>query len=205
MLLAGDKHLTEPETRASLIARLNLPSSEAAWDEFTAIYRPLILRVAIARGLQHADAEDLAQDTLAIVGRSIGAFDPNGGGSFRAWLRTITRNLVINHLSRRREPLGSGSSGVQAMLSEHPAPDSETATLFDLEYRRLLFQRAAEVVRPQFSQTTWAAFKRTAIDRWSVGETAQHLGKSEGAIRMARSRVVTRLREEVQRQQQRLS
>lgn len=200
MLLVGDERLQEPKTRASLIAKLNLPNSGEAWSEFVAIYRPLIVRVAVARGLQHADAEDMAQETLSIVGHSIDSFRPEGDGSFRGWLRTITRNLVVNHLTRRKEPAGSGDSKVQAMLAQQPAAEGETATLFDLELRRSQFHAAAEKVRPQFSEATWAAFERTAIDRKSIAEVAAELDKSEGAIRMARCRVMTSLREEVQRQ-----
>lgn len=96
--------MQDPETRASLIASLNQPASEEAWAEFAAIYRPLIIRVATAKGLQHADAEDLAQETMAIVDRSIRSFDPNAAGLFRGWLRTITRNLIVNHLTRAKEP-----------------------------------------------------------------------------------------------------
>ena len=191
----------EPETRASLIAKLNSTASDEVWSEFVAVYRPLIVRVAIARGLQHADAEDLAQETLAIVARSINSFDPGGGGSFRGWLRIITRNLVVNHLTREREPAGSGDTKVQAMLAEQPAIEGETATLFDLELRRVQFQAAAKKVRTQFSEATWAAFERTAIDHESIANVAAALDKSEGAVRMARCRVLTRLREEVKRQQ----
>ena len=191
--------MQDPETRASLIASLNEPASEEAWTEFAAIYRPLVIRVATARGLQHADAEDLAQEVMAIVGRSIGSFDPTATGSFRAWLRTITRNLVVNHLSRGKEPMGSGDSKVQAMLAQQPASDGPTATLFDLELRRTHFHAAANSVRGQFSESTWAAFWLTAIERLSIAEVAQKLGKSEGAVRMSRCRVMTRLREEVQK------
>ncbi|TWU58987.1 ECF RNA polymerase sigma factor SigE [Rubripirellula tenax] len=184
-----------PETRASLIASLNQTASREAWDEFAAIYRPLIIRVASAKGLQHADAEDLAQEVLAIVGQKIGDFDLDHGGSFRGWLGTITRNLVVNHLSRGKGPIGSGDSAVQAWLQQIPQPADPTATLFDLELRRCQFQAAAEKVRPQFSEATWDAFWLTAVKRVSIAEVAKLLDKTEGAVRMARCRVMTRLRE----------
>jgi RNA polymerase sigma-70 factor (ECF subfamily) len=53
-----------PETRETLLARLNSPRSEESWREFAAIYRPLVYRVAKAKGLQHADADVLAQQVL---------------------------------------------------------------------------------------------------------------------------------------------
>ena len=189
--------MQDPKTRTSLIASLNDPASAEAWTEFAAIYRPLIVRVALAKGLQHADAEDLAQETMSIVGRSIGSFDPETAGSFRGWLRTITRNLVVNHLARGKETMGSGDSKVQAMLNQYPAQAEPTTTLFDMELRRSRFYAAAGRLRSQFSESTWSSFWLTAVERKSIAEVAQQLGKSEGAVRMARCRVMTRLREEV--------
>ncbi|MGI9457140.1 MAG: RNA polymerase sigma factor [Aeoliella sp.] len=90
-----------PETRESLLASLNSPLADEGWQEFAAIYRPLVFRVAVAKGLQHADAEDLTQEVLAIVEQSLGSFD-SSRGSFRSWLYQITRNLVVNHLTRGR-------------------------------------------------------------------------------------------------------
>jgi len=181
----------------SLLANLKNPGADDAWTEFASLYRPLVIRVARAKGLQHADAEDLAQEVLATVGRSIGTFEHRGNGSFRSWLFRITRNLVVNRLTRPSEPIGSGDSGVQKMLSQHPADDEPTATFFLLEYRRVRFQQAATKVKPQFAPETWEAFWLTAIEQQSVASVAEQLGKSAGAIRVARCRVIAKLRDEI--------
>lgn len=187
-----------PETRESLLTSLNGPAAAEAWEEFTSIYRPLIFRVAVAKGLQHADAEDLTQDVLAAVQRSLNSFDPTLGG-FRSWLYQITRNLVVNSLTRglgpsRKVAIGTGDSAVQDLLAQHPASDDPTATLFRMEYRRECFQQAAACIRSEFSQTTWSAFWLTAVDLQSIEAVAQQLGKSQGAVRVARCRVLDRLR-----------
>ncbi|HJN10352.1 MAG: hypothetical protein QGG09_11400 [Pirellulaceae bacterium] len=49
-----------PETRNSLLLKVRDPADADAWIEFAAIYRPVIYRLARRRGLQDADAEDLA-------------------------------------------------------------------------------------------------------------------------------------------------
>jgi RNA polymerase sigma-70 factor (ECF subfamily) len=194
--------LLGPETRASLLASLNDPASEEAWAEFAAIYRPLVLRVAMAKGLQHADAEDLAQEVLTVVGRVAESFTSRGSGSFRAWLFRITRNRLVNHLTRspaagRKGLIGSGDSEVRRMLHEQPTGDNETVTLFRLEYRRARFEVAAEKLRGQFSESVWKSFWMTAVDGQSIESVAEQLDKSTGAVRVARCRVLSRLREEV--------
>ena len=182
-----------PDTRESLLKRLVSPQSDEGWREFATIYRPLVYRVAVAKGLQHADAEDLTQDVLSVVERSLDQFDPAIGG-FRSWLYQITRNLVVNHLTRPRAPIGSGDSDVHRLLSQRPAADDQTATLFRLEFRRARFQHAASIVKSEFSDATWSAFWFTAVELQSIGSVAKRLGKSEGAVRVARCRVLDRLR-----------
>jgi len=48
-----------PETRKSLIIQVKDPENRVAWEQFVAIYRPVIVRTAAARGLQEADAQHL--------------------------------------------------------------------------------------------------------------------------------------------------
>lgn len=186
-----------PETRASLIGRLSDSTSSDAWGEFAAVYRPLILRVARAKGLQQADAEDLAQEVLSVVSRAVGSFDLTRDGSFRGWLFTITRNLCVNHLTRNRGALGSGDSDMQRMLLELPA-DEATVTLFTLEHRRLRFRQAAEKVKTEFEDATWQSFWQTAVEGRPIAEVARRLGRSEGSVRVARCRVLNRIRRVVQ-------
>lgn len=182
-----------PETRESLLASLKGPVADESWREFAAIYRPLVFRVAVAKGLQHADAEDLTQEVLAVVERSLDSFD-SSRGSFRSWLYQITRNLVVNHLTRRRAAVGTGDSNVARMIAQHPQPNDETATMFRLEYRRARFQQAASIARAEFHESTWDAFWLTAVELRSIESVAEELGKSQGAVRVARCRVLDCLR-----------
>src|SRR5690349_19854571 len=107
-----------PTTSPSLLARLREPDDGRAWAELTEIYAPLVRRVALRRGLQEADADDLVQEVFCAVARAIERqkFDPSRG-SFRGWLFRITRNLVVNFLiARQRHPRGSGGSDMISLL-----------------------------------------------------------------------------------------
>lgn len=72
--------------------------------------------------------------------------------------------------------------------------DDQTSTLFRLEYRRACFQQATSIVKAEFRDTTWSAFWLTAVELQPIASVAMQLGKSEGAIRVARCRVLDRLR-----------
>ena len=190
-----------PVTRPSLLVRLRDPKDERAWDEFTAIYSPLIYRLACRKGFQDADAADLVQEVLRAVAGAIDRWDPDPArGPFRNWLFRIARNMMLNLVaSQRRHPRGTGRDEVRSLLEAQPSPSPEDSALFEMEYKRQLFRWAAERVRGEFRGTTWAAFWQTGVEGKKAQAVADALGMSIGAVYMARSRVVARLRQELQR------
>lgn len=185
-----------PETRASLLLRMRESQDEQAWQDFVEIYGPLITRLARRYGLQAADASDVSQDVLTRVAKAVQSWDPDPArGSFRGWLTRVTRNLTIEWFrSRQRRPLTNPDS---QQLDLAAAPWTEDC--FDWEQRRALFHWAAQKARPLFADNTWQAFCLTAIDQLSPSAAAEQLGISVGAVYIARSRVMARIREIVLR------
>ena len=184
-------------TRASLLLRIRDPRDGLAWDEFVRLYAPVLHAYGMRRGLQDADAADIAQDTLRSVLRAAGDFvyDP-AKGSFRSWLFTIARNQ-IRKFATRVNTCGTGDSDVRHRLEAQPDPASEQDD-WDREYHLALFHWAAARVRPDFRPATWEAFWRTAVGGEDVGDVATALGLTAGAVYIARSRVTTRIRQEIQ-------
>jgi RNA polymerase sigma-70 factor (ECF subfamily) len=189
-----------PVTRASLLLRLRDGQDKEAWRQFVQLYASLIYGFARKRGLQDADAADLMQEVLRSVAGAAGRldYDPQRG-SFRNWLYTVTRNKLYTFLnSRKRHTPGSGDSDVQQRLEEEPVPDRGAEALWDQEYQQRLFSWAAEQVRRDFQPATWQAFWRTAVEGQDPREVAQQLGMSPGAVYVAKSRVLARIRERIQ-------
>jgi RNA polymerase sigma-70 factor (ECF subfamily) len=187
-----------PETRYSLIARLERADDEEAWREFLAVYRPLVYRIARQRGLQHADAEDLAQQVFAAVARAIRSFKPDPSrGRFRSWLARIAQNATINALTRRPRDAAVGGTTVFELLQEHLGRSECPREIIELELRRSLFRRAAERIRDEFRDTTWKAFWLTAVEGQEIAATASELGISVGSVYAARSRIIYRLKREI--------
>lgn len=187
-----------PDTSTSLIARIKDPSNCAAWSEFEKIYRPVIFRIARAKGLQYADAFDLVQQVLQSVAFAIERFENvEGGPRFRNWLSRVTRNAILKALSRQPKDKGTGGSEMIDVLSEVSEQDLETEALIQLEYRRELFRRAAEEVRGQVLAPTWLAFELSALNDQPIDQVAQSLKMSVGSIYAARSRIMRRIKKVV--------
>jgi RNA polymerase sigma-70 factor (ECF subfamily) len=121
------------------------------------------------------------------------------GDSFRAWLRGITRNMVLQHFRRSdRHPKASG--GTDALMQLHEVADSTAADASEeedpAEEMDGLRRRALELVRSEFEERTWRAFWQTVVEGRSPVDIAAEMGVTPTAIRMAKSRVLHRLKEE---------
>jgi RNA polymerase sigma-70 factor (ECF subfamily) len=188
-----------PATRMSLLTRLKNAADHEAWAEFTAIYQPLVLRLLDQMGLQEADARDVCQQVLAAVAKDIERWRPDGRErSFRRWLFQIARNRVLKFLeSQRRSQCGGGGSGAQAALEQAPEPRESLSDVFEREYRQQLLVTASEAIRPEFHESTWKAFWLSAVEGQPIAEVAEQLGMSVGNVYVARSRIVSRLKNKV--------
>jgi RNA polymerase sigma-70 factor (ECF subfamily) len=160
----------------------------------------LIYQFGRKRHLQDADAADLTQTVLQAVAGAVRSldYDPRRG-SFRGWLFRVVRNQLHKFLGRlRRSPLGTGDAAGQRLLEDLPAREVDEAALWDREYQRQLFLWAAERVRGCFGERSWQAFWQTAVEARDPRETAAALGMSVGAVYTAKSRVLDRVRREIQ-------
>jgi RNA polymerase sigma-70 factor (ECF subfamily) len=186
-----------PETSESLMLRIRDPQDALAWSQFMSIYQPVVYRLTRRRGLQHADAEDLCQQVFLSVARAVESWDAQPGGPrFRNWLGRITRNAIINAMTRIRPDRATGSSSVQDVLREAPDGGDMTSALLD-ESRMEAYRWAAHQVQAEFSATTWTMFHETTIGGRSIEDVANALAKTSGAVYIARCRVMQRIKDKV--------
>ena len=170
-----------------------------AWERLVSLYAPLVLAWCRQSGLHDDDAADVIQDVFQAVATHLAGFRrERAGDTFRGWLRTIARNKVNDFFRRtRREPAGVGGSEARARLLQIPgaAPADGSAPAEQAE--RELVHRALRLIRDEFEPRTWDAFWQTAVEGRAAGDVAADLGMSPGAVRVAKSRVLHRLRAEL--------
>ena len=182
-----------PTTRPSLLVRIRRRDDQNAWAEFVEIYVPLIHAYARRRGLQAAAAANVTQDVLGAVMKNADRFeyDPSRG-RFRGWLLTITRNRINDFFSGlKRHPRGSGDTVARSVLEQEPERDDEQ---WDADYKHRLFHWVAEKIRTEFQETTWQAFWKTAVEGQPGKQVAESLAMAVGAVYIAKSRVLARLK-----------
>jgi RNA polymerase sigma-70 factor (ECF subfamily) len=138
------------------------------------------------------------QEVFAGAAQGIGNFHRDHvGDSFRGWLRAITSHKALAYWRNRgKQPEPFGGSEALQRLAEIEASDagedSEEAT-----HLSQLFHQALGMIRDEFEQRTWQAFWCVAVDNLTAADAAAELGMTTTAVRMAKSRVLRRLREEL--------
>ena len=183
-----------PNTRASLLLHVQDGNDPKAWDEFVSVYRPVVYRLARHRGLQDADAEDLAQQVLVSIARSINGWRRlDESVRFRHWLRRVAKNAILNMLTRGPKERAAGSTSIQEFLSQQSYDESRLERELELEYRREIFFRAAARVKSEVTTDSWKIFELAVIEDIPINQVAAAMSKSVGAVYAVRSRVMKRL------------
>jgi RNA polymerase sigma-70 factor (ECF subfamily) len=184
-------------TSATLLEQVKQGDS-AGWQRLMSLYRPLVLWWCRGKVAGREDAEDVAQEVLTTVFTRVCEFERQRPGSFRAWLKGITRHKLLEHWKQaRHRPAAAGGSEAREALEQCPELRLEQSTADDdASERRILLRSALELVRGDFEPSTWEAAIRT-IDGQPPAGVAADLGLTRAAVYVAKSRVLARLRQEV--------
>ena len=181
------------KTPASLLERLRQPDDPDAWGRFVQLYTPLLYGWACRRGLQSHDAADLVQEVFLVLSREMPVFHYDPLRSFRAWLHTIFVNKFREKGRRPKLPMVElGDGGLPEVADPGPAD-----LLEENEYRQVLVARALKLIAQQFSPTIQQAFRLFVVDDIPAADVAAQLGISVGTVYSAMSRVLSRLRQEL--------
>ena len=185
-------------THPSLLSRLRDPDDEKAWREFDARYSELIRRFGKRRGLQAADAEDVAQIVLLALSRSMRSFrlDP-ARGRFRDYLGRVVNNAIQRQLSRPSRQVRVLEESVLDALAD-PGTDPLEPAWHD-EWRKHHLRLAMRAVREAFKPDSLAVFERLLAGA-SVPDAAAAFGTTPEAVQKIKQRIGQRLREEIERQ-----
>lgn len=185
-------------TRVSLLGRLRRdPTSPAAWEEFVEHYGVRIYGWCRKWNLQEADAQDVTQNVLLKLAQKLKEFNYDPARSFRAWLKTVTRNALSDFVDGWQRPdVGSGNSQVASMLTSVAVREDLIKHLED-EFDRELLETATQRVRLRVAPQTWEAFRLTALEGLSGAEAAARIPMQVAQVFVAKRRVQKMLQEEV--------
>jgi RNA polymerase sigma factor (sigma-70 family) len=194
---------SKADTRITLLGRLRAtPDDPAVWAEFVDWYGRNIHAWCRAWGLQESDAQDVTQEVFLNLSRKMHGFRYDPKGSFRAWLKTLTRRAwQVYTVKQQKAGRGTGDEGAVERLANVKARQDLTQRLeeaFDQE----MLKEASNLVRLRVEPRTWDAFELLAIQGLSGAEVAVRLKMKVATVFVARSKVQKMLREELLRLEQ---
>ncbi len=189
-------------TSLTLLERVRA-GDEAGWEKFVRMYGPLVYSWCRRAGLSSEDAGDVSQDVFVKLSKNFDSFqNRRPGDSFRRWLKTVPNNRARDfHRGQRDRPQARGGTTAQMQLASLPGGESyglcEESDDERVEESNHLLRRATELVRADFEPTTWQAFWQTVVESRAIADVAADLRLSANAVRVAKSRVRARLRQEM--------
>jgi len=179
-------------TSTSLLEQFQQAPGQQTWSRFVRLYTPLLFYWARKLGMREADAADLVQDVFTILVQKLPTFQYDQGKGFRSWLRTVLLNKWRSSLRRG----ANAPKTVQEGLGEVPDPQGPEE-LVEAEYRQHLLSNALDLMKSEFPFKTWKACWEHVVLGRPAAEVAAELGIVVGAVYVAKSRVLSRVRQEL--------
>ncbi|QDT36632.1 RNA polymerase sigma factor [Stratiformator vulcanicus] len=177
-------------TSASLLDKAKTGESDA-WSRLYARYSPLVFKRCRRAGLSTADADCVTQDIFLDLFRRLERFERQRPGSFRRFLRLLTRSRLVDFLRKTASfPKTIGEADRQ--LKDDETLQSQHSS--DAEAR---FQQLRQIVKTEFTDRDWAILFRYVAEEQSAAHIAEDLGVSVNVVYLTKARILKRIREYV--------
>jgi len=179
-------------TTSTVLQRLKSFEDHDAWAGFAERFRRPVASYARRRGLSDADADDVAQDTLAAFAEAYrdGAYAREKGRLSR-WLFGIARNKVESARERNARRLDAGAAA--SAFSSQLAADAPLEAEWRDEWERNLLEHCISSARGEFRGATWRAFEMLVLESRSVEDVVGETGLTRNAVYIAKHRVLGRV------------
>jgi RNA polymerase sigma-70 factor (ECF subfamily) len=195
-------------TKQSLLSRLRDWQDHTGWQQFFESYWRVIYNVARNTGLSDVEAQDVVQNTFLYLARRMPNFKyDRQRGSFKSWLRVVTRSRI--HVFLRTEKLREKQ--FREPLPDETAEDFEAGEawidpaadaldeVWQREWEENLFNTALRRLRSRVSSQQLLMFRMATLNQLSLTQVAKKLRVSLPQVYLARHRVGKLFKAEVLR------
>ncbi len=185
-------------TRQSLLTRLKDWNDQEGWRDFFDTYWKLIYSFAIKKGLSDSEAQDVVQETVFSVLKTLSSFDPSKA-PFKIWLLHLTEWRITDQLRRRgreSQPLRRGDETGTAERVPDPKGQS-IEQVWNEEYETNLMAAAIDRVKRKVDAKQYQVFDLYVFKHWPVGRVARALNINAGKVYLAKHRISRLIRKEI--------
>jgi RNA polymerase sigma-70 factor (ECF subfamily) len=191
-------------TRRSLLDHLKQWNDQESWKVFFDTYWKLIYGTALKAGLNDAEAQDVVQETVISVLKSMPSFEYEGrNGSFKSWLLQLTRWRISDQFKKRvpgvhnRSDRTSPCTATIERLAD-PAED-ELVISWNREWETNLMEAAIERVKRKVKAEDYQVFDLYVFKQWPVSRVVRTLRVNPGKVYLIKHRIGNLIKKEVAR------
>jgi RNA polymerase sigma factor (sigma-70 family) len=191
-------------TRQSLLSRLKDWDDQDSWRDFFETYWKLIYHTSIKAGLSDAEAQDVVQETILSVCKSMRTFEYDAkNGSFKAWLLRLTQWRISDQLRRRQKGVklvapretSTGTATVERIADPAGQP---LEAAWDEEWEKNILEVAIERVKRKVNPHHYQVFDLYVVQKWPVPRIAKALNIGRGKIYLIKHRISGLIKKEIE-------
>lgn len=189
-------------TRRSLLSRLKNWDDQESWKTFFETYWRLIYNASLRAGLSDAEAQDVVQETVISISKSIRNFkyDP-AKGSFKTWLMHNTTWRIISQLRKRmpiQSPQPDDLSPPRAAIDQMPDPALPALeAAWDEEWKEHILETAILRIKAKVDPKLYQAFDLSVRKKWPISKISADLKISAAKVYFARHSIGRLVKKEV--------
>jgi RNA polymerase sigma factor (sigma-70 family) len=197
-------------TRQSLLQRLKNWGDGASWDDFARTYYRFLRGIALKSGLTEAEADDVVQETMLSVAKTIPTFEYDPAvGSFKGWLALIVRRRIADYVRKRHYHadgvcIAREQHAETTVMANHPADSFTLEEQWQEEWSRSVLEVATANVKERLRNIEYQMFHLHVVKQLSVPEVARLLGVKGAQVYFAKYKVGGMMRREIKRLERQL-
>ncbi|EDM25648.1 probable RNA polymerase sigma factor Y [Lentisphaera araneosa HTCC2155] len=180
----------EYNTRQTLLCKLIDSNDEKSWDDFVKYYEGYIYVVICNFNVDEDTAEDLLQDVLLKIWKSLPKYEYRKGEcTFRTWLCLVIKSIVFNHFRKRSTKNQNQNISHEELLNNlESITEPEIDKIAELEWKSYISSMAWENIKSEFNASTIEVFE-LSLEQDDNALIAKKFAISVSSVRVYKSRV----------------
>lgn len=186
-------------TRTTMVVGLKNLEDQKVWNKFFNSYWKLIYHSARNSGLEDADAQEVVQETVIAITKSICDFKyDRAKGSFKGWLMKTTKWKIIDQFRKIQKKQSREGSDFSEQLENLPDNLPSLHNYWEDNWRKELLEAALERIRDEVNPLYYQVYDLLVAKDGKPKEVAEKLGITASQVYLAKHRITEALKKAVE-------
>lgn len=186
-------------TRTTMVVGLRNLEDQKVWNRFFNSYWKLIYHSARKAGLADADAQEVVQDTVIAITKSIEGFEyDRAKGSFKGWLMKTTKWKIVDQFRKIQRKQSRESADASEHLEQIPDNLPGIDSYWEDHWQKELLEAAMERVKEEVNPLYYQVYDRLVLRDKKAKEVADELAIPVSQVYLAKHRITEALKKAVE-------